>query len=151
MKLTVPLLLVLLVTGCAADSEVASREPPLAQLVVERVQPDGPIAIEGSVSFARIEGWDGLVVAEEGFDAPDHGTDLGTSGYPSQLELELEPGPYTLVSYQRACDGTCDSLDPANDDYTCQHPIEVEKGKTLSAQVRLFDSDCEIEVAVISP
>ncbi len=151
MKTMIALLLALLVTGCAADSEVASTQSSQAQLVVERVQPDGPIAVEGSVSFARIEAEDGSVVAEEGFDAPDHGTDARTYGYPKKLELRLEPGSYTIVSYQRACDPSCDNLDPPDDRYTCRSPLEVEEGATLTVEVTLSMADCEVELSVVSP
>ncbi len=151
MKTILALLVALLVSGCATDAKDASSQSSKSHLVVKRVQPGGPISVEGSVSFVRIEAEDGSVVAEEGFDAPDHGTDRGTYGYPSQLEFQLEPGTYTLVSYQRACDPSCDNLDPAGDHFTCQQSIEVEEGATINANVRVLRSDCEIEVSVVSP
>ena len=143
-------LLALLLVGCGADPQAANSERSQAQLIVERVQPDGPVAIEGSVSFARIEEEDGSVVAEEGFAAPDHGTDAGTYGYPEKLELRLDPGTYTMVSYQRACDPSCDGLDPPDDRYTCRSRLEVQEGQVLTAEVTVIMSGCQIEVSTTS-
>lgn len=147
-KTLVLMLLGLVGAGCADGSVQVPMESPKSELIVRRVQPHGPIAIEGSVSFARIEDDDGSVVAEEGFDAPDHDTEAGTYGYPPELELQLEPGRYTIVSYQRSCDPSCDNLDPKSKEYTCRDSIEAEEGSTLVAEVRLGISGCTIEVTV---
>lgn len=138
------LLLALPAAGCAS-TEAGFGGPAFGELRVERVQPGGPIADEGTVSFARIERPDGSVVAMEGFDAPDHGADAGT--YPEHLELQLDPGSYTILSSQRACDPSCDNLDPPGDAYTCSRQIDVEEGSSLTARVVLKRGECHIELS----
>lgn len=138
----------LLVGACGiGDDETApGAAPDTGTLRVEREHGEGgPIGLEGSVAFARVEASDGEVVAEEGFDAPDHGD--GMYGYPQALDLDLEPGSYTLHAYQRSCDGTCDSLDPPVEDYTCEADLEVEAGSKATATVTIEDGGCTVELA----
>ena len=135
----------LLAVGCAAETETTSAVSGEGHLIVEREQPEGPIAMEGSVSFGRVEAEDGARVAQEGFDAPDHGNDAGSYGYPERATLQLAPGRYTVISFQRACDPSCDKLDPPDDRYTCRRSVEVRDGHEVVVEAQVSLTGCEIE------
>jgi len=49
--------------------------------------------------------------------------------------LTLDPGSYTMVSFQRPCDGNCGTLDPPADQ--CSLAIEALAGSVIKTTVRL--------------
>lgn len=146
MKRTLLLSLALgLLGACGADEpDVSSATSTSAILRVDRLHDGGgPIGEEGSVSFARITNADVDVVLEEGFDAPDHGNGQ-TYGYPEALEVELEPGSYTITSYQRSCSGSCEVLDPPAENYECEAELTAEAGSEVEATVVIDRNGCSI-------
>ena len=85
---------------------------------------------EGSYSYIRVERLDGDELLEEQFEQEEI------------LHLRLDPGSYRFVSFQRPCDGSCDSLDPPTDE--CQRVIPVEKaepGRGISIEVRVIPGE----------
>ena len=144
MKRTLLLALVVAFLGaCGTDQQdPSSANDSSATLRMDRLHDGGgPIGEEGSVSFARITNADGDVVLEEGFDAPYQGD---AYGYPEALEVELEPGSYTLTSYQRSCSGSCEALDPPADDYECKSELTAESGAEVEATVVIERNSCSI-------
>lgn len=135
----------LIACGSGNGAGETSSTADTARLHVEREDAGGgPIGLEGSVAFARITSGDGGVAVEEGFDAPDHGN--GTYGYPRSLNVDLDPGSYTLHAYQRSCDGTCDSLDPPAERYSCQADLDLKAGSEATATIAIEESGCTVEV-----
>lgn len=138
-------LLITLLGACGTDEPSATTGSPAGTLRVERIHDGGgPIGLEGSVSFARITDADGDVVLEEGFDAPNH--EGQTSRYPETLRADLEPGSYTLFSYQRSCSGTCEALDPPAKDHECEARFDIEEGAEADATVVIERNSCSIKL-----
>ena len=50
------------------------------------------------------------------------------------VETELAPGRYVITSFQRACDGNCNVLDPPIDQCSIG-PLEVSAGMVINALV----------------
>jgi hypothetical protein len=82
---------------------------------------------EGSYSYIRVERPTGDKVLEEQFDQAE------------TLHIRLDPGTYRFFSFQRPCDGNCDSLDPPTDE--CERLIQVERA--------IPERHIDISVAVI--
>jgi hypothetical protein len=125
--------LALLVGACGSAHK--TPKPGATKLVVQRiVNRGGPIPIEGSYSYVRIEDADGHKVTEERL--PSHGG----------ATIQLDPGSYRLVSYQRTCDGNCGNLDPPSD--SCSGGFTASGKSSLSANVNVtFGSGCKITFA----
>jgi hypothetical protein len=52
----------------------------------------------------------------------------------SEAVLRLDPGEYRFVSFQRACEGNCGSLDSPSDD--CNQIVRVNEPADLTVTVR---------------
>ena len=111
--------------GCGAADEIeaprtAAVQPSRLVLHESRVT-DGPVYIEGSVSFLGVEpaGAGGEVEATE--------THAAGPGAVIFDEL-LGPGEYRVVSYQRPCDANCGYLDPPTD--RCETTLDLRPGET---------------------
>ena len=123
----------LLVAACGGTHKTA-KSGATKLLVQQIVNRGGPIPIEGSYSYVRIEDADGHKVSEERLSS--HG----------ETTIRLDPGSYTLVSYQRTCDGNCGSLDPPSD--SCSGGFTASGESSLSANVNVtFGSGCNITFA----
>lgn len=122
--LVIAMVVAALVAGCGDD------EPETARLVVRERLPAQPVYVEGSVSFLRVVGpgqrvvWDGPVT---------NGRQV--RGRRPIFERSLSAGEYRIVSYQRPCQGSCRSLDPATD--RCESRVRAESGAVLTAEVTL--------------
>jgi hypothetical protein len=74
---------------------------------------------EGSYSYVRVERLDGEELLEERLEQEG-------------ARLRLDPGAYRFASFQRPCDGNCESLDPPEAE--CERVIRVER----AMEVRVF-------------
>ncbi len=99
-----------------------------AHLVVDQVQSDCCFA-EGSISYLVVRGAAGTVVTWREFAA-------GEVGKPTiGLDVTLDPGTYTVDSFQRPCDANCSYLDPPT--VKCSRLFTVHLNRTVRATVRL--------------
>lgn len=111
-------------TGCGTAASPAGR------LTVSESLPDEPVYVDGSISYLRITGPDDDVVR----DGPaTNGRD--PRGRNPLFDRRLAPGAYTIVSYQRPCQGTCDVLDPPAD--RCEAEIEVREDENSAVVAEL--------------
>ncbi len=96
--------------------------------------------VEGSYSYVRVERPQGGKLLEERL--PD-GEPAGQEKFVSDVILRLDPGDYRLVSFQRPCDGSCDSLDPPTDE--CERVIRVTRREALVTVTVRPGEACTIE------
>lgn len=119
------------VTACGGSEETA--DTPTGLLVVKQVSVGDGLYIEGSKSYVSAE-------PEDGGDATE--VELSTDAKPT-ASLKLEPGSYTLKSWQRPCDGNCGYLDPPTD--RCSGPVAIAEGTETHVTVKLRPGKgCEI-------
>jgi hypothetical protein len=131
-------LLVLLPACGSAEAEPSAPAP--STLSVTQAYEGGSLYIEGAVWFTRIERSDGSVAA----------TARVAPGEAQTFSRTLEPGTYTLDTFQRPCEGSCSAaLDPPTDH--CATDLELEPGRTLGVTVHVTPgSDCEITTGIAS-
>jgi hypothetical protein len=126
-------LLVLLIGGVAL-SGCGSKYTPGTNAVDVRVRQVMDLSqgayFEGSYSYIRVEDTSGDKLLEERL--PEATGDSPT--LVSEAVLRLDPGEYRFVSFQRACDGNCGSLDPPSDD--CKQIVRVNEPADLTVTVR---------------
>ena len=127
-------LALLAAAGCGGDGaeRPASTGPDAAKLrVVEVHVPGAPIAIEGEITYLRLERADGGVAKEATL----------RNGVEQPFQAAVEPGRYTLAVWHRTCDGNCGYLDPPGD--RCHATLDL--GPESSTQVTIENSpgsDC---------
>lgn len=131
--LVAPILVVLLALGvylhtgrAHADPTGSARLPAgSGHLTISQTQLGHIYYTEGSRSYLRI--------------TPAHGPGATVSftvlGNKPVFSRPLAPGRYTIASWQRPCDGSCNYLDPPTD--RCHATIAVSPHKTTSLDVRL--------------
>jgi hypothetical protein len=113
-----------------------------AMLVVDQQLGGAAFFSEGAFPYIKLESAGGRIIAEQLL--------RDTRLVLPLLRLELEPGAYQLVSYQRPCDGGCPrqgvrGLDPPTP--ACAATLEIAPGRTLTALVRRRgDRGCRIVV-----
>jgi hypothetical protein len=101
--------------------------------------------VEGAYSYVRVEDLSGKKLVERRLGdqrSIDEVTLVSTT------TLNLDPGTYRLLSFQRPCEAICggDSLDPPTD--RCSQRITVEPGSPLAVTVSVAPAEgCTIEVA----
>ena len=123
--------------GLAAcgGSEEAAADGPTGLLVVQQVRVGDELYIEGSKSYVSAEPEDGGEAEE--LELPQTAKPTGS--------LRLEPGAYTLKSWQRPCAGNCGYLDPPTDE--CSGPVSIAEGAETHVTVKLRPGKgCEIVV-----
>ena len=122
----------------AARTTAEPSDADAGTLVIRRVQPEGPIAVEGSAAYARLVSGEHEVF-EEAFDLPD---DQGP------LSREVPAGAYELVSYQRACDPSACSEGGPNTwgppRVRCSAQVTIPPGTRVTATVRVTSDGCTI-------
>ena len=111
MSLLAPVCFAVLMSACGGG--YAPGEGAVAVRIKQEYDESHGLYIEGSYSYVRVERFDGSELLEER---------LGGDG---EADLRLDPGAYRFVSYQRACEGNCGSLDPPSDE--CERVIGVER------------------------
>jgi hypothetical protein len=123
-------------SGSSAPSHDPSIAPPAsASLTITEVHYGGPLFTEGSISFVRIVR-DGRIVFRDAF--PN-----AAAFVPLVDDLALEPGHYRVMSHQRACDGSCDALDPPA--ARCSTEIDLNDDFVITIEVDPPD-DCMMRV-----
>jgi hypothetical protein len=132
-------LIVALALGAAAcGGSEQSRELPRGAFFMEQVQTSGHFYPGGSRSYFRAVPVPDVGLAD--------GLDVELSRTP-QPTLYWWPyaGEYTLRSWQRACELTCDQLEPPSDQ--CSGRMKIRKGHETHVTVRLRPgSGCQIVV-----
>ncbi|HEX5696129.1 MAG TPA: hypothetical protein VFZ15_07065 [Acidimicrobiia bacterium] len=110
-------LLLLLVAACATTTPTV--DAPLetsASLRVFQEQQGDTMYMEGQVSYLSVNG------TEQEF-RPE------TTEVTLLVDMDVRVGEVTVESWQRPCDGNCDTLDaPANQ---CSMSVEVDAGQTV--------------------
>jgi hypothetical protein len=114
------------IAGCGGpDDTVAGHKPAMTsgRLVIHENRAAGPMYIEGSVSFLRVE------AMRPGQRAETQRTPgVAPGGRTLIFDERLPPGAYRLVSYQRPCAGNCDYLDPPTD--RCETVLHIRADET---------------------
>jgi hypothetical protein len=91
--------------------------------------------VEGARSYVAVETIAGDELVE---------TELEPTATGHAATLRLDPGTYRLVSWQRPCDGDCDSLDAPTD--RCEQTFALEPNKPAEAAIEVRPgSGCHIE------
>ena len=89
--------------SCGGDNDYTATSPDATDLRVVQVWDESAgLYSEGARSYIRIE-----TVAEEQLVERE----LEPTAAGAEATIKLDPGDYRLVSWQRPCDGSCDSLD----------------------------------------
>jgi hypothetical protein len=110
-------------SACGGD-QPRSSDLGMATLHVRQEWERGGLYVEGAYAYVRLER-DGESVTE---------VRLSDARIP-RATIQVAPGSYRLVSFQRPCDGNCSRLDPPTD--VCSRALEVEPDAQLRAIVRL--------------
>jgi hypothetical protein len=123
-------------SSCGGDGEYTATSADAADLHVVQVWDESEgLYAEGALSYVRIEtpGEEKLVEVE-----------LQPTESGHEASIRLDPGEYRLVSWQRPCDGNCDSLDPPTD--RCAEEFALEPGNALTAAIKVRAADgCTID------
>jgi hypothetical protein len=94
-------------------------EDAVAVRIQQKYDESHGLYIEGSYSYVRVERLDGDELLEVRLEQ-------------GEADLRLDSGAYRFFSYQRACEGNCESLDPPSDE--CERVIQIER----EMEVRIF-------------
>lgn len=116
MRRAAPALVALALAGCGGQTTGGEAGSAFVH-VEQRFDRGGPMYIEGSVSYVRLEGPETV----------ERQLDDGLA------ELEVDAGRYVLQSWQRPCDGNCGYLDPPTD--RCETTFEAGAGAALHALI----------------
>ena len=111
--------------GGSSSPDPCERSNEDGCLIVIQRMTDGPVFIEGSISFVHVTDSSGTVFE----------TELRGPGTRKVLDAALEPGSYRLESYQRACGGNCDNLEPAT--HRCSTDFEIKPGAQATVSITL--------------
>jgi zinc D-Ala-D-Ala dipeptidase len=82
------------------------------------------VYVEGSVSYVRVRGVRGELVVAKRSRRPRF-----------RMQRRLAPGRYTVINYQRPCDGNCGTLDPPTD--RCARRVRILSGGLTRVAVRV--------------
>ena len=134
MRLALCTALLLAFAGCGGSKATSSDAP--GQLLVEQTFVGKALYIEGAKSYVSAE-------PENGSDTKE--AELSYADRASTGSLRLDPGRYTLKSWQRPCDGNCGYLDPPTDE--CSAPVEVTSGADTRVKIEVEPGKgCKIAV-----
>jgi hypothetical protein len=124
----------LVLASCAAQATpgpAATAPAPAGQLRIIQTRVGTAVPIEGALSYIRLERATGATVTQR---------QLPGSG---NLTLQVRPGAYRLVSWQRICDANCGTLDPPSQH--CARPLTIRSGEQLTVAIQVnFASGCVI-------
>jgi hypothetical protein len=95
------------------------------QVVARLVTPN--VYEEGSIGFVQVRTKTGKLVRGRTFPT-EQPKDF-------MFNFRLEPGPYRLISFIRACSGNCNALDPPTD--RCARVFVMRSGANVSTMVRM--------------
>lgn len=112
----------------ARQSTVAGASDGTSRLIIrEIIDPRTGVYTEGSIAHVLLENAEGGKIVDR-----DYGE--GSRNRP-RFDGALPVGSYRLTSYQRPCDGSCDSLDPPTD--RCSLGMQLNKGEIVTATIHL--------------
>jgi hypothetical protein len=115
-------------TSCGGADEYTATSAAAADLHAVQVWDESAgLYFEGARSYVRIE----TLAEDELLEVELQPTDAG-----SEATIRLDPGEYRLVSWQRPCDGSCDSLDPPTDQCDERFVLAPETPLRASIEVR---------------
>jgi hypothetical protein len=115
----------------ATPGPAATAPAQAGQLRIIQARVGTAVPIEGALSYIRLKRATGATVTER--QLPGRG----------KLTLQVSPGAYRLVSWQRICDANCGTLDPPSQH--CARPFTLRPGDQLTAAIRVnFASACVI-------
>ena len=80
--------------------------------------------VEGSFSYVRVRGVRGKLVVARRSRRPRF-----------RMQRRLAPGRYTVINYQRPCDGNCGTLDPPTD--RCARRVRILSGGLTEVALRV--------------
>jgi hypothetical protein len=124
----------LALAGCGGSEAPASDSTGL--LLLEQSFVGQSLYVEGAKSYVSAR-------PASGGDAKE--VELSYDDRTATGSLRLEPGRYTVKSWQRPCDGNCGYLDPPTD--SCSAPVEVASGADTHVTIRIEPGKgCEIVV-----
>ena len=114
--------------GCGGEDDDTATSPmrPTCASFRSGTESAGLYA-EGARSYVRIE-----TVAEEQLVE----LELEPTAAGHEATIRLDPGDYRLVSWQRPCDGSCDSLDSPTDECSKQFAVSPRTAPVASIEVR---------------
>ena len=114
--------------GCGGEDDYTSTSPDASDLRILQIWDESAgLYAEGARSYVRIE-----TVAEEQLVE----LELEPSAAGHEATIRLDPGDYRLVSWQRPCDGSCDSLDSPTDECSKQFAVSPRTAPVASIEVR---------------
>jgi hypothetical protein len=115
--------------GCAGTAAAPGPPPAIhgARLVVREARAAHPVYREGSIGYLRIVAEHGTVVRKGRVRTAAPGTTRRL------FRRFLRPGAYTVIAYQRPCDGNCGHLDPPSE--RCRTVVEI--GDAQPARITL--------------
>lgn len=123
--------------GCGGGGAYNATSADAAELrVVLLWDESGGLYAEGARSYISVE----TPTGEQRLELELMPTAKGHEG-----SVRLDPGEYRLLSWQRPCDGSCDSLDPPTD--RCSVPFTVAPRTPTLAEIQVRAGEgCTIEV-----
>jgi hypothetical protein len=117
--------LLVVASGCGGDEGYTATSPDAADLRVTLIWDEsGGLYAEGARSFVAVESRDGDRLLE---------TELQPTARGHEAAIRLDPGEYRVVSWQRPCDGSCDTLDPPTD--RCVETFVLRGETSVSARI----------------
>jgi hypothetical protein len=128
--------LVTVLASCGGDDEQTATSAAASDLhVVQLWDESAGLYAEGARSYVRIETPDEEEVLE---------VELQPTPAGHETTIRLDPGEYRLVSWQRPCEGSCDSLDPPTD--RCADEFAIAPGTSVEASIQVRAAEgCTIE------
>jgi hypothetical protein len=123
--------------GCGGEDTYTATSSDAAELrVVLLWDESAGLYFEGARSYIAVE----TPAGEERVEFELRPTPNGHEG-----SVRLDPGDYRLLSWQRPCDGSCDSLDSPTDRCSAPFTVAPETPTLAEIQVRAGEG-CTIEV-----
>jgi hypothetical protein len=123
--------------GCGGEDNYTATSADAAELRVLLLWDEsGGLYFEGARSYIAVETSAGEELLE---------LELMPTGKGHEGSARLDPGDYRLLSWQRPCDGSCDSLAPPTDRCSAPFTVAPETPTLAEIQVRAGEG-CTVEV-----
>lgn len=114
--------------GCGDDTSEPASGPDAGTLHILQVWDESSgLYAEGAVSYIAVETVGGDQVVESELDETPKG---------AEFSVRLNPGAYMLRSWQRPCEGSCESLDPVTD-LCSSEEFSVEPRAAIEARIEV--------------
>lgn len=116
-----------LIVACGGSEGQAVSET--GRLVVQKSLADGPVFIEGSLTYVRIVRDDGQTIVDE--------VKAGEALSTPLFDEALRPGDYSVETVERPCSGNCMHLDEPVESTRCATDVRVRIGATATVSLVL--------------